>query len=406
MQLEMKNKTYDLVICGAGATGLASAWQIRKYFPNLKIAILDKASEVAAHQTGNNSGVIHSGIYYKPGGSKAVNCRKGYAYLLSFCKEYGVPHEVCGKVIVATDESELSGLDRIMESGKANGLDGLKFLDSEETKAIEPNVECLKSIYVPQAGIIDYKALCEILKANLEALHVDFLLGHELVDISRTKDKIKLETSSGSLESSFLINCAGLYADNLAEKCGFEIDFRIIPFRGEYYEFKKEYEHLVKHLIYPVPDPKFPFLGVHFTRMQRGGIEAGPNAVLALKREGYKKLDFNLKEFIQIMFYKGTVKLGLKHWRKGLDEYYRSFSKRAFVQTLKRMIPTVHSEMFVQGGSGVRAQAIDKEGNLMDEFLILSDEQIINLCNAPSPAATSCFAIGEQVKEHFEKIYT
>lgn len=402
----MTSKNFDLVICGAGATGLASAWQVRKKFPDLKIAVIDKEDKVAAHQTGNNSGVIHSGIYYKPGGSKAINCAKGYKYLLDFCSSYGVPHEVCGKVIVATREEELEGLQKIMERGIANGLEGLKFLDGEETKAIEPNVECVRSIYVPQAGIIDYEALCQILEKHLSDTGVTFLFDTKLFDIKRDDQSLTIETSGGKIDTRFLINCAGLYSDQLAEKCGFEVDFRIIPFRGEYYEFKEEYEHLVKHLIYPVPDPQFPFLGVHFTRMQRGGIEAGPNAVLALKREGYNKLDFNLKEFLGIMGYSGTLKLGRKHWRKGLDEYYRSFSKKAFVQTLKRMIPKVEADMFKTGGSGVRAQAIDSNGNLLDDFLILADKQIINLCNAPSPAATSCFAIGEMLSDHFDKIYS
>lgn len=402
----MENKSFDLVICGAGATGLASAWQIRKQYPDLKLAILDKEQRVAAHQTGNNSGVIHSGIYYKPGGSKAINCRKGYKYLLEFSEAFEVPHEVCGKVIVATREEELEGLEKIMQRGIENGLEGLKFLDTEETKAIEPNVECIRSIFVPQAGIIDYEALCNTIEDQLKASGVTFLMKTELLDIKRDNEQVLLVTNSGQLSSRFLINCAGLYADTLAEKCGFELDFRIIPFRGEYYEFKQEFEHLVKHLIYPVPDPKFPFLGVHFTRMQKGGIEAGPNAVLALKREGYKKLDFNLKEFLGIMTYTGTLKLGSRHWRKGFDEYYRSFSKKAFVQTLKRMIPKVEADMFKVGGSGVRAQAIDANGNLLDDFLILADEQIINLCNAPSPAATSCFAIGEMVRNHFDKIFS
>lgn len=402
----MENNSFDLIICGAGVTGLASAWQIRKQYPDLRIAVLDKEDKVAAHQTGNNSGVIHSGIYYKPGGSKAINCRKGYKYLLEFSEAYEVPHEICGKVIVATREEELEGLEKIVQRGVENGLEGLKFLDAEETKAIEPSVECIRSIFVPQAGIIDYEALCKILEDQLKVSGVTFLMNTELLDIKRDNKQVLIETNVGQLSSHFLINCAGLYADTLAEKCGFELDFRIIPFRGEYYEFKPEFEHLVKHLIYPVPDPKFPFLGVHFTRMQRGGIEAGPNAVLALKREGYKKLDFHLKEFLGIMTYRGTLKLGSRHWRKGLDEYYRSFSKKAFVQTLKRMIPSVEADMFKVGGAGVRAQAIDKDGNLLDDFLILADEQIINLCNAPSPAATSCFAIGEMVSNHFDKIFS
>jgi len=402
----MESRSFDLVICGAGATGLASAWQIKRRFPDLKLAVVDKEHSVAAHQTGNNSGVIHSGIYYKPGGSKAINCRKGYSYLLDFCEKYKVPHEVCGKVIVASKEEELGGLEQIMERGRANGLTGLRFLNPEETKKVEPFVDCVRSIYVPQAGIIDYKALCLELQKQLEVQGVCFFLGDKLEDIKRSEQRLDLCFENKKIDSRFLINCAGLYSDQLAKKCGFEIDFRIIPFRGEYFEFKPEYEYLVKHLIYPVPDPKFPFLGVHFTRMQVGGIEAGPNAVLALKREGYKKFDFKLSEFVGIMGYKGTMKLGLKHWKKGLEEYYRSFSKKAFVQTLKKMIPAVHADMFEQGGSGVRAQAIDKNGNLLDDFLILADEQVINLCNAPSPAATSCFAIGEMLGEQFEKIYT
>ena len=398
------NDHFDIVICGAGATGLASAWQIQKAYPDLKIAVLDKEKQVAAHQTGNNSGVIHSGIYYKPGGSKAINCRKGYAYLIDFCQKYDVPHDVCGKVIVAVNEDELPGLERIMQRGIANGMKNLRFLDAEETKEYEPNVECVRSIYVPQAGIIDYKALCQQLWALLEEKGAQFLGGYKLKEIEREGDLIHLSSSAGSVKTKYLINCAGLYADKLAKMSGFEIDFQIVPFRGEYYEFKKEYEHLVKNLIYPVPDPKFPFLGVHFTRMQRGGIEAGPNAVLALKREGYGKLDIDVKELFETLSYQGTIRLGLKHWRKGIDEYYRSFSKSAFVRTLKKMIPIVDDHMFIEGGSGVRAQALDKEGNMIDDFLILADDRIINLCNAPSPAATSCLAIGEMIKFEFQKI--
>lgn len=399
----MESKDYDLVLCGAGATGLASAWQIVCSYPSLKVLIIEKEPEVAFHQTGNNSGVIHSGIYYKPGGSKALNCKKGYHYLLDFCREHDVPHDVCGKVIVAVNEAEIDGLNRIYERGQLNGLKGLQLLDGPATQEIEPHVECLQSIYVPQSGIVDYKVMAVKMKELLEERGVRFAFGEEVKSIEQN-NRIKIHTGKSIYVSKYMINCAGLYADKLAQLAGFETPFRIIPFRGEYYEFKPAHEYLVKHLIYPVPDPNFPFLGVHFTRMQRGGIEAGPNAVLALKKEGYHAFDFDAKEFLEIMGYPGTIKLGLKHWRKGIDEYYRSFSKQAFVQTLKRMIPKVEAHMFKRGGSGVRAQAIDKEGNLLDDFLIVSNESIINLCNAPSPAATSCLAIGEMIRDVFSKM--
>ena len=396
---------YDVCIVGAGAVGLASAYQIAQKYPSLSILVLDKEKEVAFHQTGRNSGVIHSGIYYAPGGSKAINCARGHQLLTDFCDRFGVPYELCGKVIVAAQKEELEGLNRIYKRGISNGTPSIRFMSREETQEREPHVQCVQSIYVPSAGIIDYKVLAQAVAEQLIQGEVDLHFNTEVLGFEDNGDTIDVETSKGIFTSRYLVNCGGLQADWLNRLTGFDTDFQTIPFRGEYYIFKKEYEYLVKHLIYPVPDPAFPFLGVHFTRMKRGGIEAGPNAVLALAREGYKRTSLNTREALEILRYSGTWRLGIKHWRKGIDEYYRSFSKRAFVQSLKRLIPEVEPFMLLEGGAGVRAQALDKRGNMINEFFIKSNHNTINLCNAPSPAATSCLAIGERVCSEFENIY-
>ncbi|MGK0364416.1 MAG: L-2-hydroxyglutarate oxidase [Saprospiraceae bacterium] len=390
---------YDITIVGAGIVGLATAYQLLEKRPNLRISILEKEGAIAQHQTGNNSGVIHSGIYYKPGSAKAINCKKGYQLLLDFCEAKGIDYELCGKVIVATEEKELPALERIYERGVENGLTGLTYLNEAELKEKEPHVKGIKGIWVPQAGIVSYKDVSQKYKEEIEAKGGEVKLGYKVLGIDLGKELIKIKTSQGNIVTKFIVNCGGLYADKLAQMTGQGHDFKILPFRGEYYELIPEKHYLVKSLIYPVPNPEFPFLGVHFTKMIKGGVEAGPNAVLAFKREGYKNTQFNLKELIETITYSGFIKIAAKYWKDGSYEMYRSFSKRAFVKALQKLIPTLKGEDIVKGGAGVRAQACDKNGNLIDDFLILEKNRVINVCNAPSPAATSSLAIGQTISE-------
>ena len=389
----------DIAIVGAGIVGLATALQLSRKKPDLKICILDKEKEVAAHQTGHNSGVIHSGIYYKPGGSKAVNCRKGYRYLLEFCDQHEVPYEICGKVIVATRPEEQPLLKAIFEKGQANGLEGIRMLRAEEVLEIEPHVKAVAGIWVPQTGIIDYSVVSLKYASLLEAQGASLLLGHAFTGMERRGDRLLVRSSQGDLETRVLVNCAGLYADKAARLTGIDPGVQIVPFRGEYYVLAKEKEYLVNNLIYPVPNPDFPFLGVHYTRMMRGGIEAGPNAVLAFRREGYSRWDINMSELFETLTYPGFRNVAGKYWKTGMGEMRRSFSKTAFVKALRHLIPVVGNADLRRGGAGVRAQAIDRQGNLVDDFLIRESPQVLNVLNAPSPAATASLAIGETVAE-------
>jgi L-2-hydroxyglutarate oxidase len=389
----------DVVIIGAGIVGLATAFQLSRKNPGLKICVLDKEREVAAHQTGHNSGVIHSGIYYKPGGSKAVNCRKGYQYLLDFCDQYEVPYEICGKVIVATRKEELPLLQSIFERGQANGLEGIRMLKKEEVLEIEPHVAAVAGIWVPQTGIIDYAVVARKYASLLEAQGGTLLLGHAFKGIQRREGRLIVRHSGGEIETRLLATCAGLHADKVARLTGDEPGILTVPFRGEYYVLSPEKQHLVNNLIYPVPNPDFPFLGVHYTRMMRGGIEAGPNAVLAFRREGYSRWDIRWKELFETLAHPGFRKVASRYWRTGLGEIHRSFSKAAFVKALQHLIPEVGYDDLQRGGAGVRAQAIDMQGNLVDDFLIHESPQIIHVLNAPSPAATASLAIGETVAE-------
>lgn len=390
---------YDITIIGAGIVGLATAYQLSKKRPDLKIAIIEKEEGVAQHQTSHNSGVIHSGIYYKPGSSKAINCRKGYRYLLEFCEQYQIDYQLCGKVIVATKPSELTQLEELYERGIANGLVGIRKLNKAETLEKEPYVNALASIWVPEAGIIDYKQVAkkylEIVKERGGKLYPS----QSLFKVVRKGNDLRIYTDKRELQTNVLITCAGLYADKVAKLTKQKIDFQILPFRGEYYLLKEEQEYLVNHLIYPIPNPDFPFLGVHFTPRIGGGIEAGPNAVLAFKREGYSRWHYNAKEFRETLRYPGFKKIARKHWKIGLLEQYRSYSKPAFVRALRQLIPLIKHSDLMRGGSGVRAMACDSKGNLIDDFLILEQDRIINVCNAPSPAATASLAIGEMVAE-------
>jgi L-2-hydroxyglutarate oxidase len=392
-------KQYDVVIIGAGIVGLATAYKLIEQKPQLKIAILEKENDIALHQTGHNSGVIHSGIYYKPNSLKAINCQKGYNQLLNFCRENGVEFDLCGKIIVACADKELPILEGIYKRGIDNGLVGTKKISQEEIKEIEPYCSGISGILVPQTGIIDYKDVSKKY-AELFLEHGGVLeLGHKVVGITQKNGVNYIETTVSNFESKWVINCAGLYSDKVAKFTDETIDLQIIPFRGEYYDIKKEKQYLVKNLIYPVPNPDFPFLGVHFTRMVHGGVEAGPNAVFAFRREGYTNTDIHFKEFFESIAFRGFQKVAVKYWRDGLYEMYRSYSKRAFVKALQRLIPDITGDDIVQGGAGVRAQACDSKGNLIDDFLIYEKNRVINVCNAPSPAATSSLAIGQTISE-------
>lgn len=386
---------YDITIIGAGIVGMATAYKLLEMAPGLKVAVVDKEATVSFHQSDRNSGVIHSGVYYEPGSAKAVNCQKGYKALLEFCDAHDVPYDLCGKVIVAKDESELPTLHKIYQRGKENGLEPLEYLDQQEVREIEPHVRGIKGIRVPQAGIIDYKEvtekLAELFVAKGGSLHMSTVVR----DIKQQPDKIALVCPNDRIFTRSLVNCAGLYADKVAKLTGMEADFRIVPFRGEFYKLKKEKEYLVNGLIYPVPDMKFPFLGVHFTKRLHGGIEAGPNAVLAFRREGYKHLDIHPGELFESLVYPGFLRLAAKFWKKGFEEMYRSFSPPAFVKSMQKLIPEITLEDIERSRTGVRAQALDRHGNLIYDYFILEDARITNLCNAPSPAATSALAIGD-----------
>jgi L-2-hydroxyglutarate oxidase len=388
---------YDIIVIGAGIVGLATALNIQQQHPGLKLLVLDKEKTLAAHQTGHNSGVIHSGVYYKPGSLKARNCIRGYQLLLDFCRQEEVPFELCGKVIVATDESELPQLETIFDRGQQNGLGQLKKLTKEELHEYEPHVNGIAAIHVPQTGIISYKAVAEKYAEKLRKGGAEIKLGQRVINIRTGRNKTEVITEQESFSSRLMINCAGLYSDKVAHMTGQSLNLKIIPFRGEYYELVPEKQHLVKSLIYPVPDPNFPFLGVHFTRMIEGGVEAGPNAVLAFCREGYKKSDINISELMESLRWPGFQLVARKYWRTGMGEYYRSFSKAAFTKALQKLMPELREEDLRPGGAGVRAQACDREGGLLDDFLILESPGVVNVCNAPSPAATSSLAIGEHV---------
>ncbi|WP_235689679.1 L-2-hydroxyglutarate oxidase [Fulvivirga lutea] len=390
---------YDIIVIGAGIVGLGTALKLLEKSPNLRLLILEKEGEIAKHQTGNNSGVIHSGLYYKPGSLKATNCINGYHMLVDFCQKQDIPFELCGKVVVATSEEEIPLLDNLEKRGAENGLQNIKPLNREELKEYEPHVNGVKGIFVPQTGIVDYKLVsqkyAELIQTSGGSIHFD----EKVINITTGSDGCHVETSKSGYQSTLVVNCAGLYSDKVAKFTNQKLDVKIIPFRGEYYKLSKEKEYLVKNLIYPVPDPNFPFLGVHFTRMAKGGVEAGPNAVLAFQREGYKKSDINLSELAESLAWPGFQKVAMKYWKTGFGEMYRSFSKAAFTKALQKLLPEITENDLVEGGAGVRAQACDRNGGLIDDFLIIENEHAINVCNAPSPAATSSLSIGDTVSD-------
>lgn len=392
--------TFDIAIIGGGIVGLATGLTILKKKPQMKVVIIEKEKQVAKHQTGNNSGVIHSGLYYKPGSLKAKNCIQGYQMLIDFCEKEEVPYEITGKVVVATTEDQIPLLNKLLERGLENGLHGSRAISMVELKEYEPYCTGVAALHIPQTGIVDYKLVAETFANKFLELGGQLFLGSEVLDIVSEGAVSTVMTNKDPVDARLLVNCAGLYADKIAEMQVKEpIDIRIIPFRGEYYKLKKDREYLVNNLIYPVPDPNFPFLGVHFTRMAKGGVEAGPNAVLAFKKEGYKKSDFSYREFMDSVTWPGFQKVAAKYWKTGMGEYYRSFSKNAFTKALQRLIPEVQSSDLIPGGAGVRAQACDRDGGLLDDFAITENNRCIHVLNAPSPAATSALSIGETVTE-------
>ncbi|MDJ1168559.1 L-2-hydroxyglutarate oxidase [Roseofilum sp. BLCC_M154] len=387
---------YDFAIIGGGIVGLATALALQNRFPNAQISVLEKEPQLACHQTGNNSGVIHSGIYYKPGSLKARLSRAGSKSMVEFCQQHDIPHDVCGKVIVATAQNQLTQLEKLYQRGLENGLEVAK-ISAEEVKEIEPHVSCLAGIRVKTTGIVDYRQVCEKYAQLISEAGGEIRLNTKVENWREMGETIILETSQGEIEAKFVINCGGLFSDRLTQMSGMQPQAKIIPFRGEYYELKPEKRYLVKNLIYPVPNPEFPFLGVHFTRMIDGSVHAGPNAVLSLKREGYQKTDVDLADVADMLTYPGLWKLAAKHGKEGIKEIIRSFSKAAFVHSLQQLIPEVQAEDVIPTHAGVRAQALKPDGALVDDFLILQDKRKMHVCNAPSPAATASLEIGREI---------
>src|SRR5699024_9550322 len=393
---------YDFVIVGAGIVGLSTAYKLSLSFPDADILVLEKENRVAAHQTGNNSGVIHSGIYYKPNSYRAKNCIDGRHQLVEFCRKNGVAYEICGKVIVAANEDELRRLNKIYETGKINEIEGIKQIDRKELNEIEPYANGIKAIHVPCTGIADFKGVCKTLKERIEESRNKVACGQKVTQIKVENEVHQITTETSKFEGKYLITCGGLQSDLLARLAGIQPAVQIVPFRGESQALTREVEHLVNGLIYPVPEPEFPVLGVHFTKMALGGIECGPNAVFSFKREGYGKLSFSLQDTIETLNYPGFGNLAVQHWRKGLEEYYRSLSKTAFVKVLQKLIPNIRSTQLEPAGSGVRAMALQPNGEIVDDFYFESAPNAIHVLNAPSPAATAGLAIGDEIVKRAE----
>lgn len=385
--------------------GLATAMEAAEKYPAIKLLLLEKEAQLARHQTGHNSGVIHSGIYYRPGSLKAQTCVVGRKALLEFCHRHAIPYDLCGKVVVATEEKELPRLEELSRRGAANGVEGLEMIGPERLKEIEPRAVAVRALYVPTTGIIDFTKVAEAYATRIQTLGGEILTSQEVKEIASVDGGLMIQTSHREFRSRYLINCAGLYSDRVARMMGRE-DLRIVPFRGEYYKIVPVRQSLVRGLIYPVPDPKFPFLGVHFTRTIRGEVEAGPNAVLAFAREGYQKNHIHLGDLWETLSYKGFWSLAGNHWRMGLEEMHRSVSKRAFVKALQRLVPEVRPEDLAPGGTGVRAQAVSPAGALLDDFVITQTGNAIHVLNAPSPGATASLAIGRKIVEMAGKTFS
>lgn len=395
---------FDVAVAGGGIVGCATALALTEAHPGLKLVLLEKEARLAAHQTGHNSGVIHAGLYYRPGSLKARNCTLGREALYAFCAEHAIPHERCGKVVVAVNEQELPALDELERRGRANGLEGLERLDAAQVRAREPHAAAVAGLFVPQTGIVDYTRVVEVMAAQVRRRDGEIRLGTQLQAGRSTADGVHLSTSAGEVQARILVNCTGLHCDRVARRCGIEPGMRIVPFRGEYYLVRPERRDLVRHLIYPVPDPTLPFLGVHFTRMIDGSLEAGPNAVLAWKREGYRWSDISPVDLLDTLAFPGFWRLAGRFWKIGAAEYRRSLSKRAFVASLQRLVPEVGMQDVARGGAGVRAQAVDRDGKLVDDFRIITAGRMVHVLNAPSPAATASLSIGKVVGEEVGKL--
>ena len=395
----------DLAVIGGGIVGLATALQLQRRFPNESIVVLEKERAVGLHQTGRNSGVLHTGIYYRPGSLKATNCHQGKAAMEQFCREHNIPFDICGKVIVATSESELPALEEILTRGAANGVD-CRRIDRSELHEIEPHANGIAALHVPGAGIIDFRQVAEKISAILQADGHQIVVDGHVRRISTLPDGVQLETNNMTWHAAWAVNCAGLYSDRIARMAGLKPNVRIIPFRGEFYDLLPQAHSLCRNLIYPVPDPRFPFLGVHFTRMISGGVECGPNAVLALAREGYRKSSLHLGELGATLLYPGFWRLSGRYWQVGMGEIVRSFSKRAFVRALRRLVPEIHGKWMRRARAGVRAQAVTPSGKLAEDFLIESSPQMVHVINAPSPAATSAFNVGQIVADRLFELRT
>ncbi|MCA9014277.1 MAG: L-2-hydroxyglutarate oxidase [Planctomycetaceae bacterium] len=391
-------KTVDVAIIGGGIVGLATGWQITQRFPHKSILLLEKEKQVAQHQTGHNSGVLHSGIYYKPGSLRAINCREGKLAMEAFCDAEGIPWDQCGKVIVAVDEREFPVLDTIFSRGQQNGVT-CEMIDEARLKELEPHVAGIRGIHVPETGIVDYKQVAVRLAERIQEKENQILTGAEVIGIQHHSDHITIQTKQGDYAAKQVINCSGLFSDRVARMGGSHPASKIVPFRGEFFKLKPEAEHLCRALIYPVPNPEFPFLGVHFTKVIHGGVECGPNAVWAFAREGYSNYHINLRDMFESATYPGFLKMAFKYWRTGLKEMWRSISKPAFVRQLQRLIPEIKSEDLEPAPAGVRAQALGPDGNIIDDFLIDESERMINVLNAPSPSATSSLRIGAIVTD-------
>jgi (S)-2-hydroxyglutarate dehydrogenase len=392
----MNDHTYDVAIVGGGIVGLATALGLTERFPRCAVVIVEKEPQLTRHQTGHNSGVIHAGIYYQPGSFKAQLCVEGVRLMKAFCEANGVPYENCGKVIVATTPDELPRLQMLHERGTANGVDGLRMMEAGELRDIEPHARAVRALHSPNTAIVDYSAVASAMATQLERRGVQILTAAVVRTIARRSDGLVLDTGRGAVRARNLVNCAGLYADSVARLMGVQPDVRIIPFRGEYYTLRPE-RHVVRGLVYPVPDPEFPFLGVHFTKRISGEMEAGPNAVLAFAREGYRMSTVNVGELLGVLGYRGFWAMASKYWRTGTYEFYRSLSKRAFVRALQRLVPDVREDDLVPGGAGVRAQAVSPDGALVDDFKVTETANAIHVLNAPSPAATASLAIGRHI---------
>jgi len=392
------SKTYDITIIGGGIIGTATALSMLKN-KSLKLLLLEAESSLAAHQTGNNSGIIHSGLYYKPGSLKAANCTIGREMMYSFCKEHNIFFDKCGKIVVATSQEEIPALNMLEERGRANGLSGIKRITAEEIKEHEPHASGIDGLFVPQTGIVDYIAVTTKYAELIREKGGEIKTNSKLISVKKDGSDLVLTTEHEDYRTKFIVNCGGLQSDRIAKLFGVDPKLQIIPFRGEYYQLKKEKQYLVNNLIYPVPDPQFPFLGVHFTRMIGGGVEAGPNAVLAFKREGYKKTDISFRDIFEMKLYPGFWKMAAKYYKMGFQEFRRSFSKELFVQSLQKLIPEIQINDIEVGGAGVRAQALERDGKLVDDFRIVEAERMVHVLNAPSPAATASLSIGKTISE-------